>query len=244
VLKGKTIKSLLLARHSINVDGECIYVSGEIDEASADTLLETPRNACKEYLQLIRAKVKVMKGSPTKGALSYVMRFPWAAINVAFASAFQKGQWTDQPLLSESAALGQNLGFLTFSPSHTGSADYKRQWDETNVIRGEDMVDVDTTQSTKISVQQFKGGKITMHSHLMATIANLYVTLKVAKKPGQASEALIFTSLTEVFSLLAQTNMRDWIERSSFRGGPGEHLPYALALKIHTSLLPLVTFAM
>jgi hypothetical protein len=77
----------------------------------------------------------------------------------------------------------------------------------------------------------------------MATIANLYVTLQVADKPGQASDAIIFTNLKEVFSLLAQTNMRDWIERSSIRGGPGEHLPYALALEIHTSLLPLVTFA-
>jgi hypothetical protein len=37
--------------------------------------------------------------------------------------------------------------------------------------------------------------------------------------------------------------MRDWIERSSVCGGPGEHLPYALALEIHTRLLPLVTFA-
>jgi hypothetical protein len=37
--------------------------------------------------------------------------------------------------------------------------------------------------------------------------------------------------------------MRDWIECSSVRGGPGEHLPYALALEIHMSLLPLVTFA-
>jgi hypothetical protein len=62
-----------------------------------------------------------------------------------------------------------------------GSADYKRQWDETNVVLGEDMVDVDTTQRTKISVKLFKGGRIMTQSHLMATIANLYVTLKVAK---------------------------------------------------------------
>jgi hypothetical protein len=150
VLKGKTVTSLLLVRNSINVDGEGIYVSGEIDESFEDTLLETLCNACREYLQLIRAMVKIMKGSPTEGALSYVMRFPWAAINVAFASAFQKGQWTDQPIPSESAVLGQNLGFLTFAPSHTSSADYKRQWDETNVILGEDMVDVDTTQRTKM----------------------------------------------------------------------------------------------
>jgi hypothetical protein len=169
--------------------------------------------------------VKIMKGSPTEGALSYVMHLPWAAINVPFASALQKGQWIDQPLQSESAALGQNLGFLTFAPSHTGSADYKRQWEETNVVLGEDMVDVDT------------------HSHLMATIANLYVTLKVAKKPGQASEALIFKNLKQVFSLLAQMNTWDWIERLSVPSGPGEHLPYSLAFEIHTSLLPLMTFA-
>jgi hypothetical protein len=87
-------------------------------------------------------------------------------------------------------------------------------------------------------------GKIMTHSHLsMATITNLYVTLKVAKKPGQVSEALIFKILKVVFSLLAQTNMRDLIEHLSIRGGPGEHLPYALALEIHTSLLTLVTFA-
>jgi hypothetical protein len=49
VLKGKTITSLLLTRHGINVDEECIYISGEIDKAFEDTLLETPRNACKEY---------------------------------------------------------------------------------------------------------------------------------------------------------------------------------------------------
>jgi hypothetical protein len=57
----------------------------------------------------------------------------------------------------------------------------------------------------------------------MATITNLYVTLKVAEKPGQATAALIFKNLKEVFSLLAQMNMRDWIERSSVHGGPGEH---------------------
>jgi hypothetical protein len=105
------------------------------------------------------------------------------------------------------------------------------------------MVDVDATNRTKISVKLFDGGRITTHSHLMATIANLYVTLQVAEKPNQGTEALIFKNLKEVFSLLAQTNMRDWIERSSVRGGPGEHLPYSLALEIHQSLLPLASFA-
>jgi hypothetical protein len=40
VLKGKTITSLLLTRHSINADGECIYISGEIYEAFEDTSLQ------------------------------------------------------------------------------------------------------------------------------------------------------------------------------------------------------------
>jgi hypothetical protein len=160
-----------------------------------------------------------------------LMRFPWATINVSFASALQKGQWTDQPLQTKSAALGQNLGFLTFAPSHMDSADYKLQWEETNVVMGEDMVDVDTTQCTKIGLKLFEGGKIITHSHLMATIADLNVTLKVAEKLGQASKALIFKNLEEVFSLLAQTNMRDWIKCLSIHDGPGEHLPYPWLLR-------------
>jgi hypothetical protein len=53
VLKGKTITSLVLVRDSTNVDGESIHISGAIDEAFEDTLLKTPRKACKEHLQLI-----------------------------------------------------------------------------------------------------------------------------------------------------------------------------------------------
>jgi hypothetical protein len=94
VLKGKTITRLVLVRDNTNTnaDGESIHISGEIDEAFEDTLLETPGNACKEHLQLIQAMVEIMKGSPTEGALRYVMRFPGAAINVPVASALQKGQ--------------------------------------------------------------------------------------------------------------------------------------------------------
>jgi hypothetical protein len=84
------------------------------------------------------------------------------------------------------------------------------------------MVDVDTTQRTKISVKLFEGGRITTHSHLMATIANLYVSLTVAKKLWQATEAHIFKNLKDVFSFLAQMNLWDWIQRLSICGGPGD----------------------
>lgn len=243
LLKGKTITSLLLVRESTNSDGAPIYFPGEINESFEDILPESPRNACKEYLQLIRSEVETMKDSPKDGALSFVVRFPWAAINVSFASALQKGHWSDQPVQTENAAPGQNLGILTFAPSHTESADYKRQWEETNAVLGEDMVEIDATHRTKVSIKLYDGGKILTYNHLMATIANLFAALQMADKPDQASDAVIFNNLREVFSLLAQPSMRDWIERSSARGGPGEHLPYALALEIHTSFIKLVAFA-
>jgi hypothetical protein len=121
-----------------------------------------------------------MKRSSTDGALSYVVRFPWAAIKVPFASAFQKGHWLDQPVQTENAVPGQNLWLLSFAPSHTESANYKRHWEETNAMLGEDIVESDTTHRTKLSIKLFDGGKISTHSHLMATITNLYVTLQVA----------------------------------------------------------------
>jgi hypothetical protein len=127
VLKGKTITSLLLARESTNAEGTKILIPADIDATFDDTLLETPRNACKEYQQLIRAKVEEMKSSSTDGAMSYVIKFPWATINVPFSSALQKGSWADQPIQAEGASLGQKIGFLTFAPSRAGSVDYKRQ---------------------------------------------------------------------------------------------------------------------
>jgi hypothetical protein len=177
------------------------------------------------------------------GALSFVIDFPWAAINVAFASALQKGHWSAQPVQSESEVLGQNLGFLTFAPSYATSADYKRQWDETNTVYDEDMAAVDKNHRTKVGVKLFDGGKVTSYKSLMATIANFVVALMTADRPGQASEALVVTNLKQIFLLLSQTDMKSWIERHSARGGPGEHLPYALALEIHMSIIQLAAFA-
>jgi hypothetical protein len=179
VLQGKTITSLLLVRESTNSDGAPIYLPGEINESFEDILPE----------------VDAMKDSQTDGALSFAVRFPWAAINVSFASAFQKGHWSDQPVQTENAAPGQNLGLLTFAPSHTESADYKRQWEETNAVLGEDMVEIDTTHRTKVSIKLFDGGKISTYNHLMATIANLFVVLPIADKRGQATDAVIFANL-------------------------------------------------
>ena len=245
VIKGRTITSLLLAREGTNVDGEPILIPGELDESFEDTLSETPRNACKDYVQLFRSKIEQMRDVSSDGssAMSYVTRFPFAAINVAFSSALQKGQWSDQPIQAEGSMLGQNLGILSFAPSRTGSADYKRQWEETNVVFNEDSVETDKSHRTKVGVTLFDGGNITCHSQLMTTIANLYAALQVADKQGQTFDPLFCVHLREIFFLLSQTTVRDWIDRFAVRNGIGEHLPYALAVEIHSSIIQLVNFA-
>jgi hypothetical protein len=88
--------------------------------------------------------------------MAYVMRFPLAAINIAFSSALQKGQWLDQPIQAEGLLLGQNLALLSFAPSRTGSADYKRQWEETNMVFNEDMVEM--SHHTKVGTKLFNAG--------------------------------------------------------------------------------------
>jgi hypothetical protein len=172
-----------------------------MDEAFEDTLSETPRNACKDYVQLFRSKIEHMRDSSSAGssAMSYVLRFPFAAINVAFSSALQKGQWADQPVQSEGSMLGQNLGILTFAPSRESSADYKRQWDETNTVFNEDMVETDKSHRTKVGVTLYDGGNILSHGQLMAMIANLYAVLQVVDKVGQTCDSILCTNLREIF---------------------------------------------
>jgi hypothetical protein len=186
-----------------------------------------------------------MRDSPAvgSGVMAYVMRFLMAAINVAFSSALQKGQWSDQPIQAEGLLLGQNLGLLSFAPSCTGSTDYKRQWEETNIVFNKDMVETDKSHRTKVGIKLFNAGQITSHSHLMTTIANLYAVLQVMDKPGQTPESLFCIHLREIFFLLSQTTVRDWIDCFAVRNGVSEHLPYAIALKIHSSIIQLMLFA-
>jgi hypothetical protein len=245
VMKGATVNSMILVREDDNVEGAPILLIGELDESFEDTLSETPRNACKDYVQLFRSKIEHMRDSPAagSGAMAYVMRFPLAAINIAFSSALQKGQWSDQPIQAEGLLLGQNLGLLSFAPSRTGSADYKRQWEETNMVFDEDMVETDKSHRTKVGTKLFNAGLLTSHNHLMTTIANLYAVIQVMDKQGQTSESLLAIHLREIFFLLSQTTVRDWIDRFAVRNGVGEHLPYAIALEIHSSIVQLVLFA-
>jgi hypothetical protein len=49
--------------------------------------------------------------------------------------------------------------------------------------------------------------------------------------------------LQEIFFLLSQTTVRDWIGRFAVWNGVGEHLPYALALEIQSSIIQLMIFA-
>jgi hypothetical protein len=186
-----------------------------------------------------------MRDSPAvgSGAMAYVTHFPMAAINVAFSLALQKGQWSDQPIQAEVLLLGQNLGILSFAPSRAGSVDYKRQWEETNIAFNEDVVKTDKSHHTKVGIKLFSGGQIMSHSHLMTTIANLYVVLQVMDKPGQTSESLFCIHLQEIFILLSETTVCDWIDCFADWNGVSEHLLYAIALEIHSSVIQLVIFA-
>jgi hypothetical protein len=113
VLKDATITILTLVGEDDNEEGAPILLTGELNESFEDTLSETPRNACKNYVQLFCSKIEHMRDSPAVGssAMAYVTRFPMAAINLAFSLAFQKGQWSDQPNQVEGFLLGQNLAF-------------------------------------------------------------------------------------------------------------------------------------
>jgi hypothetical protein len=211
VLKGAMITSLILVRKDDNEEGAQILLTRELDESYEDTLSETPRNACKDYVQVLCSKVEQMQDSSAVGssAMAYVTPFPYAAINMAFYLALQKGQWLDQPIQVEGLLLGQNLGILSFAPSHTGFADYKRQWEETNIVFNEDMVETDKSHRTKVGIKLFNEGQIMSHSHLMTTIANLYAILQVVDKPGQTSKSLFCIHLREIFFLLSQMTVRD-----------------------------------
>jgi hypothetical protein len=108
VLKGAMINSLILVREDDIEEGAPILLMGELDESFKDTLSKTPRNACKDYVQLFCSKIEHMRDSPAVGigAMAYVTRFPMAAIDVAFSLALQKGQWSDQPVQVEGLLLG------------------------------------------------------------------------------------------------------------------------------------------
>jgi hypothetical protein len=94
------------------------------------------------------------------------------------------------------------------------------------------MVKTDKSHRTKMGVRLFNGGQIMSHSHLMTTM----------DKPGQTSESLFCIHLREIFFLLSQTTVRDWIDRFAVQNGVSEHLPYAIALEIHSSIIQLVIF--
>jgi hypothetical protein len=46
--------------------------------------------------------------------------------------------------------------------------------------------------------------------------------------------------LQKIFFLLSQTTVCDWVDRFAVRNSVGEHLPYAIALEIHSSIIQLL----
>jgi hypothetical protein len=76
----------------------------------------------------------------------------------------------------------------------------------------------------------------------LTTIANFHAAIAVVdnqEKAGyQAGCAVSSICLQEAFSIFAQPDMKQWVDRFA-RGSTGEHLPYALILDLHNSWIHL-----
>jgi hypothetical protein len=94
-------------------------------------------------------------------------RFPFVIINQTFAAALTNEYWATQPFQQNATTLGQNLSLFTFAPTRTGTAEYKRQFDETNAILGEELVGTANAHRTKASLKLYDGGNVQHYSHLL-----------------------------------------------------------------------------
>lgn len=238
MLKSKAILQLLLAREGTNSDGAPILIPGELDLSAEDLLQETPRNAFRNLLMLFRTKIETKKEREPMHLMYYSAHFPYIIINPIFTAAFLSGHWATEPIHKDDTSIGQNLGIFTFAPTKTNTAEHKRQLEETNSILGEDLVSASSSQRTKASLTLFDGGNVQFHSHALSTIANFHAAIAVIDNQDQAGSAVSTTCLQEAFSILAQPDMKQWVDRFA-RGSTGEHLPYALILDLHNSFIHL-----
>jgi hypothetical protein len=239
VNKAKATIQLLLAREGINADGEAVLIPGELDPSFEDLLQETPRNAFRNLSMLFKTHIEGTKETDPMHLLYFATHFPYVMITPIFAAAFMGGHWATEPIHADAASLGQNLGVLSFVPTKTNTAEHKRQLDESNSILGEDLVSADSTHRTKASLTLFDGGNVQFHSQAMTTIANLHAALAVCDNTETPTPSISSTCLKEAFTILAQPDMKQWVERFSRKEQGGEHLPYALILDLHNSWIHL-----
>ena len=173
--------------------------------------------------------------------MHWSVNFPYVAVNPIFTASFLSGHWAVQPIHKDADHLGQNLSVFTFAPSKPTTAEHKRQLEENELILAEDMVSAASSHRTKATLTLFDGGNVQFHLQALATIANLHATLMAIDHPDNTVPAICCKCLQEVFGILAQPDMKQWVDRFA-RGTAGEHLPYALILDLHNSWIFLSRF--
>lgn len=123
--------------------------------------------------------------------------------------------------------LDRKLGVFTFAPTKTNTVEQKPKLEETLSILGKDLVSASSSQCTKASLMLCDGGNVHFHRQALTMIANLHATIAVVDNQHQTGSAISLTCLQKAFSILAQPDMRDWVDHF--------HLPYALILDLHNS---------
>jgi hypothetical protein len=161
--KAHAITQLLLARKSTNADGDPILVPGIISSSFKDALQEPLNHAFRLLAQQYHALIATKSEEDSLNMINnHMNRFPHIIITPAFAAAALNGHWANQPLQQEVAMIGQSLSIFTFTPVRTGTAEYKRQFKESNAILGEDLVGTaNSHQSEHTAVQHVQlGGNV------------------------------------------------------------------------------------
>jgi hypothetical protein len=92
----------------------------------------------------------------------------------------------------------------------TGTAEDKRQLEETNAILSKELVGTINSHRTKATLKLFDGNTITHYSHILYMISNLLLVLETADGPNQPYEAMLVTYLKKFFKVLAHKEVKQW----------------------------------
>jgi hypothetical protein len=244
VNRARTVTQLLLARNGTNSDGDPILIPGVLSQSYEDALQDSPNRSFRILDQQYRSLIDIKGTGDNLNMIDhYMKRFPFVIINQAFAASLTNGYWATQPYQQSATVPGANISLFTFAPARSGTAEHKRQFDETNAILGEELVGATNSQRTKPTLKLYDGGTIQHYSHLLYTLANLLLVLEAADAPNQDDESILVQHLKEFFKVLARKEVEQWIETFT-KTSEGEHLPYALALDMHNnSLIHFARFA-
>jgi hypothetical protein len=237
VNRARTVTQLMLARIGTNSEGNPILIPGALSQTYEDALQDSPNRAFRILDQTYRSLIDLKGTGDNLNMIDhYMKRFPFVIVNQTFAASLTNGYWATQPYQQSATVPGANISLFTFAPTRTGTAEYKRQFEETNTILGEELVGATNSHRTKPTLKLFDGGMIQHYSHLLYTLANLLLVLEAADDPNQDGEAILVTHLKEFFKVLTRKEVEQWVETFT-KTSEGEHLPYALALDMHNNSL-------